>query len=390
MLSSTLLGAFTTPVTYVLIFVLLATAIMQVRYVNKALQRYDSTQVIPIQFVTFTLCVIIGSAVLYRDFERTSTEQASKFVGGCLLTFFGVFLITSGRKKREDEDELSDAEGIEETIGLRDQDHLHISGVPDTPTDSTRSRRSSRASRVSFADNVTKPLSMQRDSGRPSVRLPAGVTRNSASAEAAPLINNNWRDSADENQLTGTRMPADEVPITAASTPSEIQPPSTPLTNPQGPFIHPADRPVTPRASLSLSRQHGHLHGPFISPSPLSSTVSAVVKDTLLRNSDSPIGRRSSLSRIRSSIRASLFMPEDEDDVDDPEQGQGVSSSQALLSGQEGRRSIESDDDRDSSSKGSRRRSRSLSDTLGRFFKGKKKKGTGTDTEDDQDDDFHV
>ncbi|KAH8653393.1 magnesium transporter NIPA-domain-containing protein, partial [Xylariales sp. PMI_506] len=92
MLSSTLWRAFATPVTYVLVFILLATAVMQVRYVNKALQRFDSTQVIPIQFVIFTLSVIIGSAVLYRDFERTSAEQAMKFVGGCLLTFFGVFL----------------------------------------------------------------------------------------------------------------------------------------------------------------------------------------------------------------------------------------------------------------------------------------------------------
>ncbi|KAK3364054.1 pyridoxal phosphate-dependent transferase [Lasiosphaeria hispida] len=37
---------------------------MQVRYLNKALARFDSTQVIPIQFVSFTLCVIIGSARL--------------------------------------------------------------------------------------------------------------------------------------------------------------------------------------------------------------------------------------------------------------------------------------------------------------------------------------
>ncbi|KAH8910088.1 DUF803-domain-containing protein, partial [Coniochaeta sp. PMI_546] len=99
MLSSTFLGAFTTPVTYVLVLVLLGTAIMQVRYVNRALQRFDSTQVIPIQFVMFTLCVIIGSAVLYRDFERTTARQAAKFVGGCLLTFFGVFLITTGRPR---------------------------------------------------------------------------------------------------------------------------------------------------------------------------------------------------------------------------------------------------------------------------------------------------
>ena len=147
MLSATLWRAFTTPVTYVLLLILLGTAIMQVRYVNKALQRFDSTQVIPIQFVMFTLCVIIGSAVLYRDFERTSGEQASKFVGGCLLTFFGVFLITSGRASDDDDEEnLSDAEGIEETINLSEQTH----GTPHTPVpsrrrDSDRSRRSSRS-----------------------------------------------------------------------------------------------------------------------------------------------------------------------------------------------------------------------------------------------------
>ncbi|RYP17069.1 hypothetical protein DL767_010086 [Monosporascus sp. MG133] len=119
MLSSTLLKAFATPVTYGLLFVLIVTAVMQVRYVNKALQRFDSTQVIPIQFVLFTLSVIMGSAVLYRDFERTTETQATKFVGGCLLTFFGVFLITSGRPPQDEEDQLSDDENVEETIGLR-------------------------------------------------------------------------------------------------------------------------------------------------------------------------------------------------------------------------------------------------------------------------------
>ncbi|KAJ4292207.1 hypothetical protein N0V88_005838 [Collariella sp. IMI 366227] len=175
MLSSTLLGAFTTPVTYVLLFVLLFTAIMQVRYVNKALQRFDSTQVIPIQFVLFTLCVIIGSAVLYRDFERTTSEQAVKFVGGCLFTFFGVFLITSGRPRQDDADEatLSDAEGIEETIGLADQDRA---APPTQRRGSTpaRSRRSSRTSHTSFKDTPTinKPLPHLPEDGIPTSHQP--------------------------------------------------------------------------------------------------------------------------------------------------------------------------------------------------------------------------
>src|SRR6266536_2659710 len=122
MLSSTLWRALTTPVTYVLLAILIGTAIMQVRYVNKALQRFDSTQVIPVQFVMFTLSVIIGSAVLYRDFEKATTENVGKFIGGCLLTFFGVWLITSGRPPNDDDgDEDSDEEG-EERISLADQE----------------------------------------------------------------------------------------------------------------------------------------------------------------------------------------------------------------------------------------------------------------------------
>ena len=90
---------------------------MQIRYINRALQRFDSTQVIPTQFVLFTLSVIIGSAVLYRDFESMSASRAGKFVGGCALTFLGVYFITSGRVRSDDESAFS-TEDEEEAIGL--------------------------------------------------------------------------------------------------------------------------------------------------------------------------------------------------------------------------------------------------------------------------------
>ena len=75
MLSYTLFKALTFPVTYLLVAILILTAVMQIKYLNRALSRFDATQVIPTQFVLFTLSVIIGSAVLYRDFERTSAEK---------------------------------------------------------------------------------------------------------------------------------------------------------------------------------------------------------------------------------------------------------------------------------------------------------------------------
>lgn len=97
---------------------------MQIRYINRALQRFDSTQVIPTQFVLFTLSVIVGSAVLYRDFESMTTERAAKFVGGCALTFLGVYFITSGRIRSDDESTFS-TDDEEEAIGLLHSERYH-------------------------------------------------------------------------------------------------------------------------------------------------------------------------------------------------------------------------------------------------------------------------
>ncbi|TDZ74301.1 putative magnesium transporter NIPA7 [Colletotrichum trifolii] len=226
MLSSTLLGAFKTPVTYVLLFILLFTAVMQVRYVNKALQRFSSTQVIPIQFVMFTLCVIIGSAVLFRDFERTSAEQAVKFVGGCLFTFFGVFLITSGRLEEDMDDGISDVDGVEETIGLAEQDPAQPLPPPSAPIPDSKSRRSSRASVGFSANSGMKPFSMQRDSGIPSIRVP--TTASAGNAESQPLLTNPWSNSADEVlPPPGTRTISDD---SIASFPGLATSPSEPAT----------------------------------------------------------------------------------------------------------------------------------------------------------------
>ncbi|KAI1107282.1 DUF803-domain-containing protein [Jackrogersella minutella] len=395
MLSSTLFRAFTTPVTYVLIFVLLATAVMQVRYVNKALQRFDSTQVIPIQFVLFTLSVILGSAILYRDFERTTVEQATKFVGGCLLTFFGVFLITSGRSRHDDEDQLSEDGDIEETIGLLDQER---SGPysdyveqprPDQqrpPTPNRSSRRSSYASRLGLTTAGAKPPSHPQGKA-PSNRKPDGsISRTSLSTpvESSPLLDNPWRYPTDDQSPhpgLPPRSSADSVPtiysVTSVAV-SEPHPSHTSLPNPDVPPSSP-DRPSTPRAS-QLSRTHNHhFSNAFISPSPLSSTVSAVVADALLRGEESPGGRRRSIRRTRPSIRSSLFVPQSEDNL--------CSAAEPLLGGdQDNDEPPYQDDPLPMDQKTVRGRARSLSSALGEFF-GRKKRRSVTDLEPGIDND---
>jgi len=49
--------------------------------------------VIPVQFVLFTLSAIIGSAILYGDFQKAKFHQIVTFLYGCAATFVGVFTI---------------------------------------------------------------------------------------------------------------------------------------------------------------------------------------------------------------------------------------------------------------------------------------------------------
>ncbi|KAI0389323.1 DUF803-domain-containing protein [Xylariaceae sp. FL0594] len=391
MLSSTLLKAFATPVTYGLIIVLLGTAVMQVRYVNKALQRFDSTQVIPIQFVLFTLSVIIGSAVLYRDFERTTAEQAAKFVGGCLLTFFGVFLITSGRHRQDDGDQLSDDEDIEETIGLRDQesaDH-HFGGVqpatraPARGTSASGSRRPSRTSQISVPGSGTSLRGQQLQIRTSNRKTERSTSRSlSSPTETSPLLlhHNPWQDAHEDQEVTNPRIThsisADTVPTTHSvffATASEPMPSSASaaiprISPPQSPSpIRPA---TPPRPSGLTSRSNSHQRYPstFISPSPLSSTVSAVVTDTLLRSDVSPTKRRKSIKGgARPTIRSSLFVPWDGSD------DTGITSNnQPPPPVSDNERALASSEE-DAPPSNGRERARSLSNTIGQLFARKRR-----------------
>ncbi len=324
MLSSTLWRALTTPVTFVLLAVLVVTAILQVKYVNKALQRFDSTQVIPVQFVMFTLSVIIGSAVLYRDFEKTNAERVGKFIGGCLLTFFGVFLITSDRPRREDDEEESDEEG-EERIGLMDQEpSIEEASIQNESRGQVSDRRKStvtqngdaaddtyldsrRSSHVSFAGTVPRPQTprLYANLGQPTSRVPTVPA-----VEVSNPLSDDLLQALRQPSIPGTNSsPALLSEVQASSESLKPPPPPPARTNSQGHFhTHPhhqqgptppqAERPSTPaRHSMDLSRM---MPGPLISP--LSGGLSVVVADSLMRGVDSSIRSRS-IRRPRDGLR---------------------------------------------------------------------------------------
>lgn len=381
MLSSTLWRAFATPVTYVLVFILLGTAIMQIRYVNKALQRFDSTQVIPIQFVMFTLCVILGSAILYRDFEETTAEQAGKFVGGCLLTFFGVFLITSGRPRPDDvEDILSEADGVEETIGLAHQEGYYDDVDDDQgPRGSMNpSRRSSKTSRPGY-QGTPGAETPGRGYDVPSFRfVGAGGASGSPGAEASSYFGRSW----DSHPPSTPPPPGRGVRTLSADTlmrgSAVMSTPVLPKTPEAGRDGQPSSgnilgQPVTPqtRANTFGPSQH-HRSGTFISPSPLASTVTTVMKDGFLRHDKKSIPSKSSMRHLRSRIRASLFF--NEDGNGEPLPASENDLTRALTEETTLERERERDTGEGDGVIEGRLRSRSLSDALGDFFKSKKRR----------------
>ena len=320
LLSNSIWRVITFPITYLLLVVLVGTALLQIKYVNRALQRFNATMVIPTQFVLFTISVITGSAVLYRDFQRMERGEVGMFVGGCVGTFAGVWCITSGRHEDEEEEgEHEDEVEGEEAIGLVDEEEMQTE---------VRERRSS----------------LLAAGGSSSSKNPLRRFRTHESDPALPtllLTPSNAIDD-DDNDDTTTAVLADLAPANASaihtdslstlpqqpqqqSRSSQQQPPKMHATTsaPIIPTLHP--RPKTPRtkttsatspppttpvkqfldpppvsASRSGMTRHASLVGSLLPlTSPLSGSLSAIVADSLRRGVDRS-RRPSGLGRNRS------------------------------------------------------------------------------------------
>ncbi|KAG9236740.1 magnesium transporter NIPA-domain-containing protein [Amylocarpus encephaloides] len=403
MLSSTLWRAFTTPVTYALIAVLVGTAVMQVRYVNRALQRFDSTQVIPVQFVMFTISVIIGSAILYRDFEKATADSVGKFIGGCLLTFFGVYLITSGRPSHDYEDEGDSDEEGEERIGLMSQEHTteeadapqqkehnfscfeqaqasprNGDGAYDEPP------RSRRSSKVNFAEQSSRPRTPKAFPSSSHSRVPLsipplgateipskGTSNDSPNKSAEELVN------PSHHGLSGS-ISTPFLPTGARTALGDLLKPPPPSRPSSQGNLHPIsaqqlsfelDGPATPVARHSISRM---MPGPFISP--LSGGLSAVVADTLRRGVESPRMKQPKLGIRRSKSGSQrLAHGSSVSYYDDPEaspMNTGYQISQSFAN--------------DGGEWTGLTRSRSLSNTIGDLFRGKRQRIESRDGEDEE------
>ena len=220
----------------------------------------------------FTLSVILGSAILYRDFERTSGDHAGKFVGGCAMTFLGVWLITSGRPSPDDDEEETQYQGDDTSS---DQD--------DT------SRRSSTIRAASPTRPETPIIKLTPD--------PTALTT---------LIENPWAADLSSAKPSIARhtsvpvLPSEAAPAHASHHESPT-PPRTPTRQPSEPTLPSTPQTATP--GLRRLRTADRRVGPLLA-SPLSTSLTAVVQDLKrgrARSRDPAERRGSALGIISSS-----------------------------------------------------------------------------------------
>ncbi|XP_031845234.1 magnesium transporter spict [Nomia melanderi] len=81
-------NGFTNWLTWVFLFSLILCISVQMNYLNRSLDLFETTMVTPIYYVFFTTLVIIASAILFREWENMKSED----ILGCFCGFFTVII----------------------------------------------------------------------------------------------------------------------------------------------------------------------------------------------------------------------------------------------------------------------------------------------------------
>ncbi|NXK91980.1 NPAL3 protein, partial [Formicarius rufipectus] len=87
------------PIFYIMLVCMAATAGYQATFLAQASQLYDSAQIASMGYILSTAAAISAGATFYLDFTGEDVLHICMFALGCLTAFLGVFLITRNRKK---------------------------------------------------------------------------------------------------------------------------------------------------------------------------------------------------------------------------------------------------------------------------------------------------
>ncbi|KAJ8305607.1 hypothetical protein KUTeg_016152 [Tegillarca granosa] len=98
------------PMLYIMILVMTVTAVIQIKYLNLAMKNFNSTVVVPTNFVFFTISAIMAGIIFYKEFWGMKPLDICMFLIGCLMSFVGVYFITMRRASSSGKDEARPTE----------------------------------------------------------------------------------------------------------------------------------------------------------------------------------------------------------------------------------------------------------------------------------------
>lgn len=82
------------PVFWIMLLILPITTVVQIRFLNRAMQLYKVSDVVPINFIFFTVSAILAGTVFYQEFFGVPFLRVFMFLFGCTLSFIGVYIIS--------------------------------------------------------------------------------------------------------------------------------------------------------------------------------------------------------------------------------------------------------------------------------------------------------
>lgn len=83
------------PLTWVLVLVVVVCILIQLNYLNKALDIFNTAVVTPIYYVFFTSSVIIASLILYNEWQSMSMTDCVGDLCGFFTIISGIFLLNA-------------------------------------------------------------------------------------------------------------------------------------------------------------------------------------------------------------------------------------------------------------------------------------------------------
>nr|ODO04224.1 hypothetical protein L204_00580 [Cryptococcus depauperatus CBS 7855] len=167
LLSQNLLGAWREGVTWGCAAVVAGTSLGQVKWLNRALMRFQSKEVIPTQFVLFTFSAIIGSAVLYQEFRDIPLSCFINFTFGIATTFLGVHFLASNPSAEDMKEEEENKNNLHRPERVRATSSTSVDPfLPSAPSE--------RTSLLNYSPkHLTSTLSPRYSGGSSLIRLPS-------------------------------------------------------------------------------------------------------------------------------------------------------------------------------------------------------------------------